>query len=251
MRNSITKNHSLYFLGIIFIIVLWWILSIVIKNDLVIPSIKNVLESLMNLLKTKKTYEIILNTIYRLIISLVIAFLVSFVLSLVSFLFKEMKEFLLPLITLIRTIPVATIIIILLMLVGNKNSPYIICMLVIVPIMYEANLNGFYSIDKGVLEEVKMQSKTNFLVIKDIYVPLVFPHLLSGIVASFGLGLKVMVMAEFIAQTPNTIGYILNQEKVFLEINNVFAWTIILIIFMMLVEVGLKIIQNRIVKNYS
>lgn len=251
MRNSITKNHSLYFLGIIFIIVLWWILSIVIKNDLVIPSIKNVLESLMNLLKTKKTYEIILNTIYRLIISLVIAFLVSFVLSLVSFLFKEMKEFLLPLITLIRTIPVATIIIILLMLVGNKNSPYIICMLVIVPIMYEANLNGFYSIDKGVLEEVKMQSKTNFLVIKDIYVPLVFPHLLSGIVASFGLGLKVMVMAEFIAQTPNTIGYILNQEKVFLEINNVFAWTIILIIFMMLVEVGLKIIQNRLVKNYS
>lgn len=251
MRNSITKNHSLYFLGIIFIIVLWWILSIVIKNDLVIPRIKNVLESLMNLLKTKKTYEIILNTIYRLIISLVIAFLVSFALSLVSFLFKGIKEFLLPLITLIRTIPVATIIIILLMLVGNKNSPYIICMFVIIPIMYEANLNGFYSIDKGVLEEVKMQSKTNFLVIKDIYVPLVFPHLLSGIVASFGLGLKVMVMAEFIAQTPNTIGYILNQEKVFLEINNVFAWTIILIIFMMLVEVGLKIIQNRIVKNYS
>lgn len=251
MKNSTIKNLSLYFLGIIFIIVLWWTLSIVIKNDLVVPSIKSVLISLINLFKTKKTYEIILNTIFRLLISLTIAFLVSFVLSFISFVFKSIKEFLLPLITLIRTIPVTTIIIILLMMIGNKNCPYIICMLVIIPIMYEANLNGFYSIDKGVLEEVKMISCTNFLVIKDIYVPLVFPHLLTGIVTSFGLGLKVMVMAEFIAQTPNTIGYVLNQEKVFLEINNVFAWTIILVIFMMLVEVGLKIIQNRIVKNYS
>lgn len=251
MKSSTIRNLSLSFLGIIFIIVLWWILSIVVKNDLVIPDIISVIKSLLNLLKSKKTYEIILNTIFRLVISLIIAFLVSFALSFASFAFKGIKEFLLPLITLIRTIPVTTIIIILLMIIGNKNSPYIICMLVIVPIMYEANLNGFYSIDKGVLEEVRMISRTNFLVIKDIYVPLVFPHLLSGIVASFGLGLKVMVMAEFIAQTPNTIGYVLNQEKVFLEINNVFSWTIILIVFMMTVEVGLKIIQNRIIKNYS
>lgn len=246
MKTSTIKSLSLYVSGIIFIIVIWIILSLVLNNDLVLPSVSSVGKSLIKILSKRGTYLIIFNTIYRLIFALVIAFLVSLILAMLSYVFKWFSTFLAPIIALIRTIPVATIIIILLMILGNKNSPYVICSLVVLPIMYEANINGLNSIDKNILEEVKMISKTNMLVIKDIYIPLVYPYLLSGVITSFGLGLKVMVMAEFICQTPNTIGYVLNQEKTFLEIDNVFAWTIVLIIFILIIELVLESLRKRI-----
>ena len=248
MKNSTIKSSFLYFLGIITIIIIWIISSSLINNDLVIPSIDDVGRSLAILLSKKNTYLIILNTIYKLVLALAIGFIIALVLGLISYLVKGFSIFITPIIALARMVPVATIIIILLMIIGNKSSPYIITLLVIIPIMYESILTGFNSIQKGIIEEVKMLTNVNSLVIGKIYLPLITPYMLSGIVSSVGLGLKVMVMAEFIAQTPNTIGYELNQEKAFLEINNVFAWTIILVIFILIVEFLLKYFNKKIVK---
>ncbi len=248
MKNSTIKNYIFYCLGILVILLIWIGASYLINNDLVIPKVSDVLKALGQLLTSKKTYEAIFNTIYRIILALIIGFLIALILGTLSYFSKGFKAFITPFIALSRMMPVATIIIILLMIIGNKRSPYIITLLVIVPIIYENILVGLESIPKGITEEVKMLSGVNITVINKIYFPMIYPYMLSGIVSSFGLGLKVMVMAEFISQTARTIGYELNQEKVFLEIDKVFAWTLILIIFMLLVEVGLKLLQKQITK---
>ncbi len=51
MKTSTIKNFTLYISGVIFIIVLWEVLALVIKNDLVIPNISSVFKSLINILK--------------------------------------------------------------------------------------------------------------------------------------------------------------------------------------------------------
>ena len=112
MKTSTIKNFALYISGVIFIIVLWEVLALVIKNDLVIPNISSVFKSLINILKKGNTYLIILNTIYRLILSLIIGFFVSLILALLSYVFKWFSDFISPLIALMRMIPVTTIIII-------------------------------------------------------------------------------------------------------------------------------------------
>jgi NitT/TauT family transport system permease protein len=53
---------------------------------------------------------------------------------------------------------------------------------------------------------------------------------------SAGLGIKVLVMAEFLAQTRNSIGNQLYLAKVNLEYDRVFAWTILLIIIAVILE---------------
>jgi NitT/TauT family transport system permease protein len=90
-----------------------------------------------------------------------------------------------------------------------------------------------------------MLSNLNFRVAKEVYLPIVTPQILSTLVATIGLGLKVMVMSEFIAQPNNTIGYVMLQEKNFLEMDYVFAWTIVLVVFVLLVEELLKIIKTK------
>ena len=245
MKTSTTKQYSFYILGLLAIILVWFLASYIINSDIILPKPIDVLESLIELLKTKTTYIAISATLLKLLIVIIIGVIGSFVLSFLSYQFKWFASFISPLIVLFRTIPIASISIILLMIIGNKNAPYFICLLVVVPILYEGFLSSLKGIPREIIEETKMLTKTTPYVIGKVFIPIMSPYLVSSIISSFGLGLKVMVMAEFISQTPKTIGYLLNQEKVFLEIDNVFAWTIILIIFMLIIEFFLKLIQKK------
>lgn len=56
------------------------------------------------------------------------------------------------------------------------------------------------------------------------------------IIQSFGLGLKVMIMGEFIAQPNGTIGYLLQLERSALNSSAILAWSIILIMMVLAVE---------------
>ena len=245
MKKFTTKINYWLLGGILFILLLWGLTSYLIDNSIVIPKISEVIKALISLFESKQTYIVIFNTISRLIITICISFTIALVLSVLAVSIKVMKEFLKPIMALMRTIPVAAIIIILLMIFGNIKSPYIITSLVVLPIMYEGILVSFENIDQGIIDEVKMLSKMNFKIAKDIYIPIVTPQILSTLVATVGLGLKVMVMSEFIAQPNNTIGYMMLQEKNFLEMDYVFAWTMILIVFVLLVEELLKLIKIK------
>lgn len=248
MKKFITKTNVWLLSGIVFIFLLWLLTAHIVDNSIVIPKISEVFQALGSMLRTKQTYVVIFNTLSRLIITVGISFGIALFLSIVATSIKVVKEFLKPIMALMRTIPVAAIIIILLIIFGNTKSPYIITSLVILPIMYEGILVSFENIDQGIIDEVRMLSKLNYKVAKDIYIPIITPQILSTLVATIGLGLKVMVMSEFIAQPNHTIGYMMLQEKNFLEMANVFAWTIILIIFVLIVEQVLKIIKIKLNK---
>ncbi|HOE06783.1 MAG: ABC transporter permease subunit [Bacilli bacterium] len=245
MKKFITKINFWLFGGILFILLVWFFASRIVDNSIVIPKISEVLQALGSLLQTKQTYVVIFNTISRLILTVSISFVLALFCSILAGSITRVKDFLKPIMTLMRTTPVAAVIIILLMIFGNIKSPYIITSLVILPIMYEGILVSFENIDQGIIDEVKMLSNLNFRVVKEVYLPIVTPQILSTLVATIGLGLKVMVMSEFIAQPNNTIGYVMLQEKNFLEMDYVFAWTIILVVFVLLVEELLKIIKTK------
>ena len=108
--------------------------------------------------------------------------------------------------------------------------------LVVVPIMYEGLLTSLKSISPALIDDLKTLSNTNWLVIKDFYFPLIINFVLMTIIQSFGLGLKVMIMGEFIAQPNGTIGYLLQLERSALNSSAILAWSIILIMMVLAVE---------------
>ena len=132
------------------------------------------------------------------------------------------------------------------MIFGNQKTPYVITAFMIIPVLYEGILISFQKIDKNILEEVKMQTNFNFFVFKNIYLPISMPYILSAALTAIGLGIKVMVMAEFIANTPDTIGYQIVFEKNALEYANVYGWIIILLVFVFTIELIIKKVQNKV-----
>lgn len=244
--NSIIKNKKTYYvLGILFVFVLWEILSVISNNNFVVPSIELTFTALGKILIDKETYFILGSTLLRLLISISLCFVLGVVLAVLSNLSNSFKSFIKPMVVLLKTLPMAAVIIMLLVMVGRSYSPYFIIGVVVFPLIYEATLNGLEGIDKDIKDEVKLLSENNFQVFRSIYIPLTLPHILTSLIQSVGLGLKVLVMAEFIAETKNSIGEAIRFYKNEATTEYVFAWSIILILFVLLVDSIINNLKKR------
>ena len=248
MKNSTTKSNKIFLiLGVVFIFLLWELLSLISQNDFIVPSISNTMKALGEILTKSDTYNILFSTILRLFTSITICFILALTLAVFSNINERVKYFLKPLISLLKTLPVATIIIMLLVMIGRSIAPYFIVGLVVLPLIYESVLNALETIDKDIIDEVKMVSSgKDFTVLKRIYLPLITPYLLTSLIQAFGLGLKVLVMAEFIAETKNSIGEVIRFYKNEALTEYVFAWTIILVLFILLIDLLLHYIKKKI-----
>ena len=241
------KNNNYIILGLIFILILWLSSSLWIDNSLVLPTISEVFHSLKNILSKGLTYLIILNTFLKLLLIIAISLIIAMLLAILSFVFEKFENFIKPIMVIMKTIPVIAIIILLLIVFGNSKSPYIMTILVTLPIMYEGILISLKNINPEIIDDVKTIEGMNFSIVKSIYIPLIFFHVMASITQSFGLGLKVMIMGEFIAQPNNTIGYILQFERSNLNTSAILAWTIILIIIVLVME----LLINKLIKTYK
>lgn len=229
-------NYVFYILGILFIFVLWVFGSSFVNNDYIIPSVSQTISSLFDLLTSGNTYVILGHTLLRLLISISVCFVGGVCLGSLSKISPKFNAFVKPLFALLKTLPVAVLIILLLVLIDG-NSLYFIVGFVVLPIVYEATINGLDSIDKNIVEDIKMNSNITPVVLVKIYLPLTTPYLVTSLLQSFGLGLKVLVMAEFISNAENSIGNeIIFYRDIANEMSYVFAWSIILILFVLLID---------------
>ena len=129
----------------------------------------------------------------------------------------------------------------------NKElAPYYIVGVVVLPVVYEAILIGLENINKDVLDEIKLSTGITPKVIFNIHFPMIFPAILTAIIQSVGLGLKVLVMAEYISQPNYSIGNeFVYYKDIALEMEYLYAWSIILILFVLSVEILISYISHR------
>lgn len=248
IKKVLSLNNLYFFIGILLIIIIWFFVSIGVNNDIVVPTISDVGIRVITILTTSKYLKIIFLTIMKLIAIIASSALLGYILAVISFICKEFKYIFRPIISLIRTLPIATIIVILLIYVGINNTPIYICGLVIVPIIYEQVLVSFEGIDKNIIEETKMVSEVNLRVITGVYLPVTFPYFISSIFTVLGLGLKVLVMAEVFSQGQNTIGGAIQTARSILDTTSIFAWTIILLMIVLVFEMLIRLASKKIIK---
>jgi len=249
MMSSIVKRKTRRsFYGVLgtFLMVLGWIaIERLVDNPFLIPSVSAVLTSLIEIFTQIEAWVVVWNTVARLLVSVGIAFSLGMVFLVLTILKEETALLLRPLVTVFKTVPVASIIIVLLVWFGSDRSPLVITTLVIFPIMFESFLTGLQNIRKSYLEELKMNGGITPYAIARVYIPIIRPFLFMGLIQSMGLGIKVMVMAELISQTRDSIGNMLYLQKIHFNMAGVFAWTIVLVLIVVLIEHLIHRIKNK------
>lgn len=229
----------------IFIIFIGWIiLSDVKNNQLIFPGVKQIFLKFENIF-TSAGLKAFGFSLYRLLISIAFSFLVSFLVMLLYIVKKWTFGFFSPIVKIMRSVPFVSFSIFVLLIFGNKSSPYIIATLVIMPIVIDGLKSGIDSIDKNLTDDLALLDIGIWKKIFQVYLPILLPNIITLVLQTFGLGFKVMVMGEYLSQTPISIGKELYNAKSYLEMDLLIAWTIVIVVITSIVEFFVNLFNNK------
>jgi NitT/TauT family transport system permease protein len=255
MKNSITKKDSIFTLISFFLIIaIWKIISLSVSLEIILPSPEKTIISLFNLLKTKDFFLIILLSIERGLIGFIISLILGLLIGFFSGFNKIFNKIFEPVLVIIRSTPVMSVILIALIWFKSNNVPIFASFLMSFPIVCTNVKEGINNIDSRLINMAAIYKIKKRRIISEIYLPSIVPFLIAAISTSFGIGWKVIIAAEVLSQPKYAIGTSLQNSKLYLNIDEVFAWTIVAILIGYLFEKIIRLIEIKTVKwknNYE
>lgn len=232
-------------LSIVSLFLIWLILSLIISNDIILPTPMAVISHLGELMKTSVFYESILMTFLRAHIGFIFSLVLGVVLALLCFKYQILEEVLSFWIKGLQTIPQISFIIFLYFWLDAKWCVYVVILLMAFPIAYFNFSEGLKSIGKDYLDLIQMTNHSWRYLVQKVYLPMCKPSLVATIKGALPLSFKVCVMSEVLIFTTTGIGKQLSLAKSALDMTSVCAWTIA---FVSLVSIEMYLI-NLILKK--
>ena len=214
----------------------WAILSRIIQNKILLAGPIETLQALCKLVTTSSFWVACGGTILRIAIGYLAGMLLGILLASVSAGRSWLEEILAPMITLMKAVPVASVVVIFLIWWGSENLAVAISFFMVLPNFYLNTLEGIRSTNQKLLEMAKvfaMPVRNQFFY---IYRPALRPFWDSAIKLSVGMSWKAGVAAEVIGLPGKAIGEQLYLSKIYLETDKVFAWTLVIILLSQMFE---------------
>ena len=223
--------------GIIaFWLAIWQLLDVIIDNRLVLAGPIRVAQALVEQIGQPDFWVICGASFGRIALGFLLSFVVGFLLALISCRHRLFRDFVDPIISLLRTIPVASFIILLLIWVGNQALTVFLAFFIVLPLIYTNMVTGFESVDRQMLEMARVYGLSRWRTFLYIYRPAFMPFLMSSTKISLGMTWKSGIMAEVLATPKPSIGKEMATARTFLDTPDLLAWTVVVMVLSFLFE---------------
>ena len=232
------------FLGYIFLILIWTIAYYVVNNPIILPSIWQVLVRTFELFKTGEILSPLLSSLYRVFAAILISVLLGVLFSMISYSFK-MRDFFSPLMSILKSTPVVSLVLIILFFTNSENLSSIVVILIITPIVYANILNGLDSIVREKFELAKVFKLSPWVKFRYIELPVIINKILFSVVLCVGIALKAAVTAEVIAGGSKGLGSMLYLSKISFEMVDLLSITIIIVLSSYIIEEFFKVLLRK------
>ena len=237
MQDKIKK--SVLTAGSIFFWVLLWHIAAIFANKNLLFKIPLPLETLKVFFKLSATADFwyaVGNSLLHIIIGFVIAVILGLVCGLLSGSSNAFKIFTGPISRLIRSMPVAALIILAWLWVPSTTIPSFIAFLMVFPIVWLQIETALISIDNKLIEMAEVMGMSHINIIKNIKAPYVLPALRNSAITGLGFAWKSGVAAEVICNPTGSIGALLSGAKNNLQYAEVFAIVLTIIVLSLIME---------------
>ncbi len=215
---------------------LWQAGSMMLGQKLLLVSPVEVLRRLGTLWKEPGFWQTIRFSFAHIVLGFFLALLSGFLLALFSGRFHTVEVLLWPYVTAMKTVPVASFIILCLIWLSAKELSTFISFLMVFPIVYTNVLQGFKSVDPNLLGMASVFKIGWGRKMLYLYLPHIRPFLLSACSVGFGLSWKAGIAAELIGIPSGSVGEMLYDAKVYWDTGGLFAWTVVVILISVLCE---------------
>lgn len=245
MKTSIMRTSIKKIFIILFWLVIWEIFALIVNKEIYLPSPISTFKTLASLLLDKSTYIIIFTSTYRTILGLIFSYIIGIIFGFICGLNDFLYDLINPLVIVIRSTPIVSIIILAIIWLKSTNVPVFASFLMCFPVIFTNVATGIKNTDKKILEMCKIYNISKFNVIKSVYFYSVLPYLYSGIISTIGIAWKASSAAEVLSIPKYSIGKYLFYAKANLEPTALFSWTIIIITLSYIFEnIFIKVFKN-------
>lgn len=234
--HTITSSWGVRLGALVFWLAIWQVAAVAINQDIVLTSPIQTIQTLFSLVQQHEFWVSVGLSLLRIFTGGALAFTVGSLLAFLSFKYKLIKILFEPLISTIKSIPVASFVILLLIWVRTPYLSISISFLMALPIIYIAVLEGLLSTDQQLIEMANVYQIYRWRRIKAIYLSQLMPSLKTATSLAMGFCWKSGIAAEVIGLPAFSIGEHLYNAKVYLDTPALFAWTLVVIVMSALGE---------------
>lgn len=222
--------------AILFALALWQFAAMALNQKMLLVSPVQVLRRLSTIWLEQDFWGTIWFSFRRIVLGFFLGFGLGTVLAVAAGRLPLLELMLWPFVVAIKSIPVASFVIISLIWLSASELSIFISFLMVFPVIYSNVLEGIHSTDRQMLEMAELYHLPFHKRLLYIHMPQLKPFLLSACSVSLGLSWKSGVAAEVIGIPSGSMGEKLYEAKVYFATSDLFAWTVIIV----LISVGFE-----------
>ncbi|PKM73157.1 MAG: ABC transporter permease [Firmicutes bacterium HGW-Firmicutes-16] len=223
-------------LVILFWLAVWEIAYLLIDRDIYFPSPVSVVMTFFRILAEKNTWIIVGLSTYRTLFAIVASAVLGVVIGIVCGLRRTMYDFVNPLMVILKSTPVVSVIIISIIWFRSTDVPIFSGFLMCFPIVFTGTVAGVRSADPKLIEMCRFYGVGRVEMLKSLYFPSAKPYINASVISIVGICWKAVAAAEVLSMPRLSIGANLYFAKTSLDPALLFAWTAIIILLSFVFE---------------
>ena len=222
----------------------WQIIAVLTDRPEFIPSIPQLVRTLLELSATEKFYQSIGMTTFRGIIGMVLSTSLAIGAASLFVRFRLLYELSAPALTLMRSVPVISFILLALIFLNPESIPLLIAFLTMFPLLTENLTKGLYSLCPESLILARQFRLKRINTLSQIIYPQLKPFLYSGLASAAGFGWRAIIMGEALSQCASGIGSDMKLAQSFIDVPALMVWTFIAILISFLFDKGIRLLSH-------
>ena len=249
MTTSIIKNKASkllkFALGILFCLAIWEFFAIKIGDSYFMPGVKDTFSALARLLKSDGFWKYVFTSLSRVAIGLILGIIFGTLFATICHILPFSEVFISPLISIMKTTPIATIILILWFTLSDAKLAIFVVFLIVAPIVWQNVYDGYRSISKDMIEVCEIFQISGFKRFRILVFPAILKYLVPAMISSIGLAWKAEVAAEIM--TYSNMGQSISDFKTLhYDTASVFAWAVVIVSLSVILETIVKALLRRV-----
>jgi NitT/TauT family transport system permease protein len=244
-RSSFALTVAQRVVLVVLLLAAWWVASLRMPQ-FVLPGPLRVAHAFVGLLQSGTFFDDLGITLYRVVAGFLLAAAVAAPLGIALGSNPRVAHFFEPLLSIVNTVSSAIWAVFAIIWFGISNATTIfVVFMTAMPLILTNVWQGALTVDRNHIELARSFRMSQTQIMRKIFLPTILPHFFAGARLAFGFGWRVSLVAETIGSS-NGIGYRLRQAADLVQTDQVFAWTVTLVVLMLLLEAGvLKPLERR------
>lgn len=223
MKKRLLKNGIQAFVVLALVLCAWCVAYFIAGNELLVPTFSDCMSELGRLLGQGGFWQGVGYTLLRVLLAFGVSFVLAVALAVFAYVYPTFGRCVSLVVSVLRTLPTLAVALILLVWWGADDAPVAVAFLSLFPMLYTGVSSALSQVDGELVEMSRVYKVPLRKRITRLYLPSATPYALREAGSAAAFALKLVVSAEVLVNTYKSLGGMMQEARIYLNIPTLFA----------------------------